>query len=126
LMVATATGGLETADVPQLADDAAMCVVLAAKGYPGTPERGGALAGIDVAALSALVFQAGTRRDGENLVADGGRVLAVTGSGHTIADARDAAYHAIALIDLPGGFYRSDIGWRELARSRATDASISD
>jgi len=126
LMLATATGGLATAHAPQFADDAAMCVVLAAKNYPGAPERGGVVTGIDAASRSALVFQAGTRRDGERIVADGGRVLAVTGSGPTIRSARDAAYGALALIDLPGGFYRSDIGWRELSRSAATDASVSD
>jgi len=126
LMLATATGELAAAPPPVVDDGTALCVVLAAKGYPGTPERGGALTGLDAASSSALVFQAGTRFDGVGLVADGGRVLAVTGSGPTLADARDIAYGAIAHIDLPGGFYRRDIGWRELARVVSTDASILD
>jgi phosphoribosylamine--glycine ligase len=62
------------------------------------------------------IFHAGTRRDGDRVLADGGRVLNVTGRGRTVAEARDAAYAAIAKIDWPGGFYRSDIGWRALQR----------
>ena len=62
------------------------------------------------------IFHAGTARDGEHLVATGGRVLNVTARGRTLAEARERAYGAIARIDWPGGFYRSDIGWRALER----------
>ena len=66
-----------------------------------------------------VVFHAGTRRDGDRLVANGGRVLDVTALGPTIAEARDRAYAAIAKIDWPEGFYRRDIGWREVAREES-------
>jgi phosphoribosylamine--glycine ligase len=95
----------------------AMTVVMAAKGYPGTPEKGCAIAGIDKAdASGAKVFQAGTAREDGTLVASGGRVLNVTATGSTLQEARDAAYKAIGEIDFANGFFRSDIGWRELER----------
>jgi phosphoribosylamine--glycine ligase len=93
---------------------------MAANGYPGTPEAGGTITGIEAAeATGALVFQAGTRRDGAALVAAGGRVLAVTATGPDVAAARDSAYAAVDLIDFPTGFCRSDIGWREIAREQS-------
>jgi phosphoribosylamine--glycine ligase len=95
-----------------------MTVVMAAKGYPATPEKGGSIAGIDAAeAEGAKVFHAGTAlRDG-GLVANGGRVLNVTAAGADIGEAQRAAYRAIGRIDFPSGFCRRDIGWRELART---------
>ena len=97
--------------------DTALTVVLAARGYPGKPKRGGAIGGIEAAEASgAIVFHAGTMRDGGALVANGGRVLNVTACGASIAAARDAAYRAVDLIDFPGGFCRRDIGWRAIAR----------
>jgi phosphoribosylamine--glycine ligase len=63
-----------------------------------------------------LIFHAATHRDGDHLVADGGRVLSVTGQGASLAIARDRAYRAAAAIDWPEGFYRSDIGHRALDR----------
>ena len=102
---------------PVFTDDFAITVVMAANGYPGPPEKGGAIAGIDAAeATGARVFQAGTRLDQGKLVAAGGRVLSVTASGASLAGARDAAYRGVDAIDFPSGFYRRDIGWRELAR----------
>ena len=92
---------------------------MAAKGYPGTPETGGTIAGIDRAeATGARVFQAGTRLDNGKLVASGGRVLAVTTIGSDMASAQMAAYRAVDAIDFPTGFCRRDIGWREMARTR--------
>jgi phosphoribosylamine--glycine ligase len=67
-------------------------------------------------AAGAKIFHAGTSDEGGRLVASGGRVLNVTASGGTIAEARERAYRALQAIDFPTGFYRSDIGWRELAR----------
>jgi phosphoribosylamine--glycine ligase len=58
------------------------------------------------------IFHAGTRRDGDRILADGGRVLAVTARGPTIGDAKAKAYRAVDLIDWPDGFCRRDIGWR--------------
>ena len=116
-LVATADGGLNDFDL-RWSDDAALTVVMAANGYPGTPLKGTEIKGLEAARLvpNVEIFHAGTRRDGDRLLADGGRVLNVTGRGRTVAEARDAAYAAIAKIDWPGGFYRSDIGWRALQR----------
>jgi phosphoribosylamine---glycine ligase len=99
-------------------EEAAVCVVLAAKGYPGEPVKGTEIAGLDEAAHDAAVkvFHAGTRREGGRLLADGGRVLDVVALGKDVGDARDKAYAAIERIRWPGGFCRRDIGWRALAR----------
>ena len=86
-------------------------VVMAARGYPGEPVRGGEIKGLDAAAQTgALVFHAGTKADGARILADGGRVLNVTALGDTMAEARSRAYGAIAKIDWPDGFCRTDIG----------------
>ncbi|HEX8388506.1 MAG TPA: phosphoribosylglycinamide synthetase C domain-containing protein, partial [Sphingomonas sp.] len=119
LMLATAEGRLSEIGLAPFATDAAVTVVLAAQGYPGTPRSGGLIRGVEAAeATGALVFQAGTRVDGDALVASGGRVLAVTALGPTVAAAQAAAYHAADLIDFQDGFHRRDIGWREVARER--------
>jgi phosphoribosylamine--glycine ligase len=93
-----------------------MTVVMAAKGYPGAYEKGSEIRGLDAAgALEGVtIFHAGTRIDGGAVFASGGRVLNVTAEGETLEEARDRAYRAIGLIDWPGGFNRSDIGWRAL------------
>jgi phosphoribosylamine--glycine ligase len=92
--------------------------VMAAKGYPGTPQTGGTIAGIDAAeAIGARVFQAATALDGDRLIATGGRVLGVTATGSDVAAAQRAAYAAVERIDFPSGFCRRDIGWREIERS---------
>lgn len=96
--------------------DAAIAVVLAARGYPGTPETGSEIRGLDRAAAvpNVQVFHAGTRAEGGRIVAAGGRVLNVCATGTTLAEARDAAYAAVDAIDWPGGFCRRDIGHRAL------------
>jgi phosphoribosylamine--glycine ligase len=93
-----------------------MTVVLAAKGYPGAYAKGEAIGGLAEAGADADVeiFHAGTKMDGKHIVSNGGRVLAVTARGADIAAAREKAYAAISKIDWPGGFHRSDIGWRAL------------
>ena len=101
----------------RLSSDPALTIVMAAKGYPGTPEKGGAIAGIDAAeAQGVKVFHAGTAMAGDTLVANGGRVLNVTASGATVRAAQAAAYSALDAIDFPTGFCRRDIGWREVER----------
>lgn len=118
-LLATTDGVLKTFDM-RWSDDAALTVVMAANGYPGTPQKGTEIKGLDLAKAvpNVEIFHAGTRRDGDRIIADGGRVLNVTGRGKTVKDARDAAYAAIAKIDWPGGFYRKDIGWRALERQK--------
>jgi phosphoribosylamine--glycine ligase len=99
-------------------EEAAVCVVLAAEGYPGEPVKGTEIAGLEDAAHDPAVkiFHAATKREGGRLVADGGRVLDVVALGGDVAAARDKAYAAIARIRWAGGFFRRDIGWRALAR----------
>ncbi|WP_448662231.1 phosphoribosylamine--glycine ligase [Sphingomonas sp. CJ20] len=117
ILLATANGTLDTLAALTFSADTALTVVMAAQGYPGTPRTGGAIGGIDAAeATGAQVFQAGTRMDGDALVASGGRVLAVTATGANVSAAQAAAYAAVHAIDFPTGFCRSDIGWREIAR----------
>ena len=114
-LLAVAEGRLADLPAPAFCDDTALTVVMAARGYPGTPAVGGAIAGIEAAeATGATVFQAGTKGKGGTLVANGGRVLAVTATGGDVRAARAAAYRAIDAIDFPEGFCRRDIGWRAL------------
>ena len=118
LIYAVATGTL--ADHPPLtfSEDTALTVVMAANGYPGTPEKGGAIRGIERAETTgARVFHAGTTSVGGALIASGGRVLNVTASGKTVLDAHNAAYRAVDCIDFPTGFCRRDIGWRAIAHT---------
>ena len=117
-LYACATQSLGALPPPKFSDDTALTVVMAAKGYPGTPEKGGAIGGIaEAEAAGAKVFHAGTAWKDGKLVANGGRVLNVTARGQDIAEARQKAYGAVEAIDFPSGFCRRDIGWRELARA---------
>jgi phosphoribosylamine--glycine ligase len=117
---AAATGGLAALPLPQWFDQAAICVVLAAKGYPDAPEKGSVILGAELGAGQDLgegvvVFHAGTaRREDGALVAAGGRVLNVCALGATLEAARAKAYAAVARIYWPDGFHRTDIGWRGL------------
>ena len=99
-------------------DEAALTVIMAAENYPGTPKTGTVIKGVEKAAALAdtLVFHAGTKQDGANIVANGGRVLAVTGLGKSVAEAQKRAYDAVDTIDWPGGFCRRDIGHRAIGR----------
>ncbi|MBX3576032.1 MAG: phosphoribosylamine--glycine ligase [Rhizobiaceae bacterium] len=100
--------------------EAALTVVMAARGYPGKVERGSVIRGVDQAPPDGVeVFHAGTARQDGELVASGGRVLNVTATGATVAAARDRAYAAVDRIDWPGGFCRRDIGWRAIEREQA-------
>ncbi len=113
LMKGAAEGALESMSV-SWHDKVALCVVMAAKGYPGTPRKGGVInipESLDVED-ELEIFHAGTAMNDGTLVADGGRVLGITAMGKTVADARQRAYAAVDAVDWPDGFCRRDIGWR--------------
>lgn len=120
-LLAATDGVLDTFDL-RWYDDAALTVVLAANGYPASPDTGTEINGVEKAAAidGVEIFHAGTRRDGGRLLATGGRVLNVTAIGKTVAEAQARAYQAAAAIDWPGGFYRKDIGWRAVEREKAS------
>jgi phosphoribosylamine---glycine ligase len=121
LLHAVATGRLNEIEPPRLSGKHAMTVIVAARGYPGTPASGGLIREIEAAEQveGVTVFHAGTALGEEGLVAKGGRVLAVTAVAETFANARARAYRAVDQIDFADGFHRRDIGWRELAREGA-------
>jgi phosphoribosylamine--glycine ligase len=98
--------------------DPAITVVMAAEGYPGAYEKGQEIKGLTEASADPEVeiFHAGTKAENGRILSNGGRVLNVTARGKTLREARDRAYAAIGKIDWPGGFHRSDIGWRALER----------
>jgi phosphoribosylamine--glycine ligase len=122
LLLATAQGRLAEAEPPRFADAAALTIVMSAAGYPAAPETGGAIRRIESAEQKgAKVFHAGTVLRNGCLIANGGRVLGVTAQGATVAEARDTAYSAVDAIEFPSGFYRRDIGWREIERERGSD-----
>lgn len=121
LLLAVASGRLAEIDPPELSSDFAVTVIVAARGYPATPIGGGSIRAIEAAEQveGVTVFHAGTAlRDG-GLVAKGGRVLAVTATAETFANARARAYRAVDQIEFADGFHRRDIGWRELQRENA-------
>ncbi|MCI0465890.1 MAG: phosphoribosylamine--glycine ligase [Beijerinckiaceae bacterium] len=117
LLLACSEGRLPDREI-KFSDKTALTVVLAAKGYPGTPLKGTEIRGLEQACAmpDVSITHAGTRREGQKLIAAGGRVLNVTGLGANIEEARARAYAAVDLIDWPGGFCRRDIGWRALRR----------
>ena len=115
-LIAARDGVLKSVDLRWHAEHA-LCVVMAASGYPDEPERGSEIRGLDIAAADPKVkiFHAGTRRDEGRLLADGGRVLGVTSLGQDLAAARDRAYAAVDRISWPQGFCRRDIGLRAIS-----------
>jgi phosphoribosylamine--glycine ligase len=121
LLCAVATGRLAETDPPKLLPKHAMTVIVAATGYPGTPVSGGSVRDIEAAEQvdGVTVFHAGTALSDGSLVASGGRVLAVTATADSFANARARAYRAVDQIDFADGFHRRDIGWRELEREGA-------
>ena len=116
LLLRCAKGQLGGVPEPHFLPESALTVIMAAEGYPGTPRGGGAIDLGMAQSGGAKVFQAGTRLDGERLVASGGRVLNVTALGDSVTEAKAAAYRAVDAIDFADGFCRRDIGWREVAR----------
>lgn len=116
LLLACARGTLAETPPPQWADDHALTVVLATRGYPGAYEKGSAIRGLDTLPEDStrMIYHAGTaRRDGA-VVATGGRVLNATARAATLAEAQARAYALAAAVDWPEGVYRRDIGWRAL------------
>ena len=120
LLVAVAAGRMAEV-VPQLSPHYAVTVIVAARGYPGTPVSGGLIRELEAAEQveGVTVFHAGTAQDERGLVAKGGRVLAVTATADTFGNARARAYRAVDQIDFADGFHRRDIGWREVERETA-------
>jgi phosphoribosylamine--glycine ligase len=120
LLMAVASGRLDEVK-PRLSAESAVTVIVAARGYPGTPVSGGAIRDLEAAEQieGVTVFQAGTAQGQGGLVAKGGRVLAVTATADTFANARARAYRAVDQIDFADGFHRRDIGWREVEREKA-------
>jgi len=115
LLMQCAKGNLRS-DAVKLSSSTAMTVVYAAKGYPENPQKGSVIRHVEKAEAMdhVIVFHAGTKRDGDKLIANGGRVLNITGVGSTVREARDRAYAGLDLIEWPEGFCRRDIGWRAL------------
>jgi phosphoribosylamine--glycine ligase len=122
-LLAAADGALDRFDL-RWRSEAALTVVMAAKGYPGAYARGSEIRGLAGAAEveDVTIFHAATRRaDDGRLLADGGRVLGVSALGATVAEARERAYRAVDLIDWPEGFCRRDIGWRAIRREASRE-----
>ena len=118
-LLASRDGVLKSVDL-RWYDDAALTVVMAAKGYPGTYAKGSVIEGLEaaVAVQGVQIFHAGTRQEGGRIVANGGRVLNVSALGESVMQARERAYQAVSRINWPGGFCRHDIGWRAVERDK--------
>jgi phosphoribosylamine--glycine ligase len=112
LCASVAEGTLDTSAVSIAPSRGAVVVVLAAAGYPASPRAGDVISGLDEAAAveGVLVHHAGTREVGGEIVTSGGRVLAVTAVGSSVAEARERAYRAAALVRFEGKHFRGDIG----------------
>lgn len=121
LLDAVASGRLGELAAPELSKKHSVTIIVAARGYPGTPATGGLIREIEAAEQveGVTVFHSGTALSAAGLVAKGGRVLAVTAVAESFANARARAYRAVDQIDFADGFHRRDIGWRELARESA-------
>jgi phosphoribosylamine---glycine ligase len=120
-LVAARDGMLKSFDL-RWHDDAALTVVMAARGYPGSYRRGSVIEGLDAAAGvdGVEIFHAGTRQVGGRLLANGGRVLNVSALGRTVGEAQARAYAAVDRIRWPDGFCRRDIGWQAVKREKET------
>ena len=120
-LIAARDGQLKNFDLRWYAD-AALTVVMAAKGYPGDYAKGSLIEGLDEAAKvdGVEIFHAGTKADNGRILANGGRVLNVCALGKTVAQAQQRAYQAIDRIKWPDGFCRRDIGWRAVERENTS------
>lgn len=118
-LIASADGMLKNFDLRWF-NDAALTVVMAARGYPGAYQKGSVIEGLDEAAAveDVEIFHAGTAEQDGRIVATGGRVLNVSARGATVAEAQKRAYAAVDRIRWPEGFCRRDIGWRAVERER--------
>jgi phosphoribosylamine--glycine ligase len=117
-LIAARDGTLGTFDL-RWHDTAALCVVMATRGYPGDYGKGSEIRNLDAAGAvpGVTVFHAGTKAGDGRVLASGGRVLGVTATAATIQAAHGAAYKAVDAIDWPEGFCRRDIGWRAVTRT---------
>ena len=118
-LIAARDGQLKNFDL-RWYPDAALTVVMAAKGYPGSYKKGTAIKGLDAAAQldGVEIFHAGTKKENGVILANSGRVLNVCARGKTVAEAQARAYAAVDKIDWPDGFYRRDIGWQAIKREQ--------
>ena len=118
-LLASVDGGLNHFDL-RWHPEPALTVVMAAKGYPGDYAKGTRIAGLDNAAKveGVEIFHAGTKADGDKILANGGRVLNVTATAKTVSEAQRRAYEAIDRIRWPEGFCRRDIGWQAVKREQ--------
>jgi phosphoribosylamine---glycine ligase len=118
-LLAAHDGQLQNFDL-RWSNEAALTVVMAAKGYPGNYKKGSAIDGLETAAKldGVEIFHAGTRAEDGRILANGGRVLNVCASGRTVREAQSRAYAAVELIRWPDGFCRRDIGWRAVGREK--------
>jgi phosphoribosylamine--glycine ligase len=117
LLVACANGTLR-GDPPRFSSDAAVAVVIAARGYPGQPLRGSRIGALeDAESVPGVVVLHGATREVDGAIfADGGRVLTITALGRDVAEAHKRAYAGVDRIEWSEGFFRRDIGWRATAR----------
>ncbi|HET9715476.1 MAG TPA: phosphoribosylamine--glycine ligase [Pseudolabrys sp.] len=120
-LLAARDGQLRNFDV-RWYPDAALTVVMAAKGYPGHYNKGSAIDGLDAAAAveGVEIFHAGTKAEGNRIVANGGRVINVCARGKTVGEAQRRAYAAVDRIRWADGFSRRDIGWRAVEREQGS------
>jgi phosphoribosylamine--glycine ligase len=119
-LIASRDGQLKNFDL-RWYDEAALVVVMATNGYPGSYGKGSVIEGLDAAAAleGVEIFHAGTKAEGGRIVANGGRVLGVAATAKTVAQAQARAYAAVDKIDWPGGFCRRDIGYLAVEREKA-------
>jgi phosphoribosylamine--glycine ligase len=117
LLVKTAEGRLDKEKI-EFNPHAAVCVVMAANGYPGNYEKGSVIKNLEAASKlpHVQIFHAGTQLKNGEVLATGGRVLGVTATGATVLEAKEQAYKAVDMIDWPQGFCRRDIAWRAINR----------
>lgn len=115
ILYAAATGTLDQVSA-EWSDDVALTVVMASKGYPAAYEKNTPIHRLPQAQTGAKVFHAGTSMKDGQLVATGGRVLNLTATGHTVAEAQAKAYALVKEVEWENGFCRSDIGWRAIER----------
>ncbi|MBN2102539.1 phosphoribosylamine--glycine ligase [bacterium] len=115
LMMEVAEGRLKT-KMPKITPRSCICVVMASGGYPGSYQKGKQIYGLDDVNQDVMVFHAATKKENDQIITSGGRVLGVTATGKTFLQARERAYRAVGKIAFDGAYYRKDIGHRALKR----------
>ena len=113
-LVASMDGSLSSLPSPSWKKQSAVCVVMASKGYPEAYPKGEEIEGLDFSQKNVLVFHAGTKKDGDKILTNGGRVLGITALGDGLDKAISNAYSAADKIQWPGKYYRKDIGKKGL------------